>query len=87
MLVPIFGQQCGSSGKVDSELRLALRWWAEVLEAGIKETKIWRSPEVQPVRIYADARSTPPRIAAVIICDGRYVATCSCAHGFPFFPR
>ena len=73
MLRPLFSQQYGNSRKIDDELRLALLWWIEVLEAGIKETKIWRMPDQQPVRIYADARSTPPRIAAVIIQDGRRV--------------
>lgn len=71
MLRPLFRQQYGRSGKIRRELALALEWWIEVLSAGISETKMWRSPDVQPVRMYADARSTPPRVAAVVIHDGR----------------
>ena len=41
-----------------------MRWWKEDLEARIHETKVWKGPVANPVRLYADARSTPPRIAA-----------------------
>ena len=71
MLRPLFRQQYGRNSRVNKELNLSLRWWVEVLETGIKETKVWSTPDAQPVRLYADARSTPPRIAAVLIHDGR----------------
>ena len=71
MLRPLFRQQYGRKSHVNKSLELALKWWAEVLFVGIKETKVWRSLDLPPVRLYADARSTPPRLAAVLVNDGR----------------
>ena len=82
MLRPLFKQQYGRTSRIDKELELALRWWREVLANGVKETKLWRGPAEQPVKIYADARSTPPRIAAVLVSNGR----CDeCRHLYTFF--
>ena len=54
------------SGKIGQELRLALRWWIEVLELEINECRKWRGSQLPPVHLFCDARSTPPRIAAVL---------------------
>ena len=71
MLRPIFAQQYRRGCHVRKELGLALLWWAEVLMNGVRETRIWKGPAEKVVRMYADARSTPPRIAVVVVYDGR----------------
>jgi len=71
MLRPIFKQGNSHNGKMNAELKLALRWWLQVLKLGIVEMRSWKENKQMPVHIFCDARSTPPRIAAVMIKDGR----------------
>ena len=80
MLVPIFRQarrprymhyRVGMNvRKMDSELRLALAWWLDVLNRGTCEVRTWKEHKQAPIQLLCDARSTPPRVAAVCICDG-----------------
>ena len=56
--------------KMDSELRLALAWWLDVLNRGTCEVRTWKEHKQAPIQLLCDARSTPPRVAAVCICDG-----------------
>lgn len=67
LIVPIFKQIRSRSSRIGAELDLALRWWHEVLCLGIAEERPWVENASKPVHIFADARSTPPRIAAVLI--------------------
>ncbi len=48
-------------------LAWALVWWLQVLELGIVEEQKWDGSKQQPVHLFCDARSTPPRVAAVMI--------------------
>ena len=66
----VYANALGNNGLV-SELKLALRWWLQVLKLGIVEMRPWKENKQMPVHIFCDARSTPPRIAAVMIKDGR----------------
>lgn len=75
MLRPIMRQGCGnqcgqSDSKIGKELELALNWWLEVFKCDIKEERAWHHEAQRPIHIYTDARSTPPRVAAVLIKDG-----------------
>ena len=53
-----------------SDLELCLKWWHEVLQLEICQLRPWAVPHRQPLQLFADARSTPPRVAAVLIRQG-----------------
>jgi hypothetical protein len=42
-----------------------------VLQLGITGNRSWAELADTPIQLYADARGQPPRLAAVLICDGR----------------
>ncbi len=71
MLYPIFHQQKGKSSVISPELELALRWWLSALATGFSECRVWRPVATKTVHMLVDARSTPPRIAAVLLVDGQ----------------
>lgn len=54
------------SGQIDRELELALRWWLQVLELEIAEERSFVKGRRPCVHLFSDARSTPPRVAAVL---------------------
>ena len=70
MIRPIFKQIRDWNPCIKRELSLALRWWQEVLAMGICEHREWYTNASKPLHLYSDARSTPPRIAAVLIGGG-----------------
>ena len=71
MLVPIFKQARSRTNEIDEELEKALRWWLQILQDGICEIRQWRESEKDEIHLLCDARSTPPRIAAVLVADGK----------------
>ena len=70
MLRPIMRQSDGDQSKIGKELELALKWWLEVFDCNIKEERSWHQDDQRPIHMYTDARSTPPRVAAVLLKDG-----------------
>jgi len=71
MLYPIFKQRHARSSLVGDELRLALRWWVEALAQNMSELRPWDTRcNQKPLHLLVDARSTPPRVAAVLIQGG-----------------
>ena len=50
--------------------RLALCWWREVLRLDLEQLWEWNKAAEPWIHIYADARGSPPRIAAVMFRDG-----------------
>ena len=52
---------------------LALRWWREVFELELCEQRPWAKDHRKQVHLFCDARSTPPRLAAVLFIE---VMTC-----------
>ena len=67
MLRPIFRQvKRVWSSSLTQELVLALRWWLQVLELELCETREWIRSITKPCHLFCDARSTPPRAAAVL---------------------
>ena len=66
------GCSCGAIGKA---LRTALLWWCEVLKFEICEERPWTMPRSSPLHLWVDARSTPPRCAAVLYADGHWKYT------------
>ena len=54
------------SGEVDRELELALQWWLQVLELEIVEERLFKEDRASCVHMFSDARSKPPRVAAVL---------------------
>ena len=66
MLRAIYDQIPTRSGAVSCELKLSLRWWHEVLDMDLKETRTWLGNVGEQVHLFTDARSTPPHIASVL---------------------
>jgi hypothetical protein len=71
-LRPIFTHKYNPlpGGRVSTRLRKALTWWKQFLETPLKREVDLRSDK-EHVHIFTDARSTPPRLAAVIEVDGQ----------------
>ena len=69
MLYAIFRQQHARSSAVNLELRLALEWWLEVLSLDLCQTRPWLEQKTKPMHMLCDARSTPPRVAAVLLAN------------------
>ena len=67
MIRPIIAQEHKRTSAVDDQLKLALQWWLEVLQRGIKQMRPWVERDEKPVHMFCDARSTPPRVAAVLV--------------------
>ena len=96
MLRPIINQSHCNNSVVNDELRLALRWWSEVLHMGLRcvlsvlrimqracacmchfrEERPWRQVSQRTIHMYTDARSTPPRVAAVLFRCGLCLQVC-----------
>ena len=70
MLYPIYGQMKSRTGHIQDELRLALEWWLEALQRDICELRPWVLTDTPTCRLLVDARSKPPRLAAVLLIDG-----------------
>jgi len=58
-------------GSLTPLLKTALKWWNRVLRSEVAEQRGWHQQQQQPAHLYVDARSTPPRCAAVLFLDGR----------------
>ena len=69
MLYPIFKQQRSRNSMIDPELRLALGWWLEILSLELCEERPWTQQSQKPMHMLCDARSTPPRVAAVLLTN------------------
>ena len=70
MIMPIFAQMKKRHGRVGKVLEIALRWWLEVLQLQLVQTCPWAPPTSTPIQLFADARGSPPRLAAVLFIDG-----------------
>jgi len=75
MLRPIYQQKFSRRGTMCPRLVTALKWWANVLELDIAEKRAWKQQTRAPAHLYVDARSTPPRCAAVLFLDGKVLYT------------
>lgn len=79
LLRPLFAQSRGRRCAIDSELRWALEWWHDVLAEDLHEARPWAREPDQHAVLLVDARSTPPRIAAVLILPTGEVRYCDMA--------
>ena len=75
MLRPIYQQKFTRKGVMRPSLVSALRWWEHVLNLEIAEQRSWNQRSMSPAHLYVDARSTPPRCAAVLFIDGEVLFT------------
>ena len=57
------GMICVRRAEPDDALRVALRWWQNVLKKEIVEEYPWEAPCSPPVFLFVDARGVPPRRA------------------------
>ena len=71
VLRSIMAHAHGRSSAITAQLELSLNWWCEVLEKGITEQREWQRKRLRPVHLFCDARSTPPRVAAILFRDGQ----------------
>ena len=69
VMLPSCRQQRSRCSRVGDELRLALLWWLEVLGQFFCEARPWKMIATPHVHMLCDARSTPPRVAAVLLID------------------
>ena len=73
LLRPIINQSRARNNLIKHELALALSWWIEVLGEDLKQVRPWKKKEDKQIHMFSDARSSPPRVAAVLF---RRVALC-----------
>ena len=66
MLSPFYKRQYCRCTDLNKDLKTVMRWWIDVLGTHICETRPWEENKEAPVHLFCDARSTPPRIAAVL---------------------
>ena len=66
----------GNSSFVKQELAMALSWWVDVLQNEVCEKHQWHSKVGEPLHLFCDARSTPPRAAAVLLERGQQTLYC-----------
>ena len=57
--------------KHGSALETSLRWWRQALELQTSSLRPWAATGGSNCKMFVDARSTPPRVAAVLVADGR----------------
>ena len=70
MVYPLYRQMKSKTGNMNEQLKLAMQWWCETLSKDLCETRPWVERQSPPVHLLCDARSTPPRVAAVLEIDG-----------------
>ena len=66
LLRPIIDHSKSRSSTVSPQLALALSWWLEVLALDLKTVRTWKGNAGKQVHLFCDARSTPPRLGAVL---------------------
>ena len=71
MLLPLYRQKNRRASNMTTALRLSLEWWLEVLQLEMLQRRPWVRPTSSTVHLFADARGTPPRLAAVVFVDGQ----------------
>ena len=74
LLRPIINQSRTRNNFIKHELALALSWWIEVLGNDLKQIRPWDEKGDKQIHMFSDARSTPPRVAAVLF---RWAAVCN----------
>ena len=67
MIRPFIDHARNRSSALTADLALAARWWLEVLELDLRQEIVWRANAGKQVHLFSDARSTPPRVAAVLL--------------------
>jgi hypothetical protein len=71
-IVPVYRQQHDPlrGNRISAVLREALEWWKKFLRNPTRAVTKY-DETVRHVHIFTDARSTPPRLAAVMLVDGK----------------
>ena len=71
MLRPLFSHAKGKRSGLQQPAKLCLEWWLEILTCSLEQHQLWGDELRAPVHLFADARGRPPRLAAVLLVDGR----------------
>lgn len=67
--------------EITGELRRALQWWADVLQAGLAETHVWKQIQAEPLHVFCDASGTSRRLGVVLRDKNTwYWTTTACPH-------
>ena len=66
LLRPIIDHIHARSSTVTPQLATALTWWLDVLQLDLRTTRSWFGNAGRQVHLFSDARSTPPRLGAVL---------------------
>ena len=72
MVRPLFQHAHGYGKRLSGNVRDSLSWWHEVLSNRIVEMRKFKASGQAPVLMWADARGSPPRLAAVALIDGQW---------------
>ena len=66
MLRPLYDHSHGRSSALNGDSELALKWWLEILSLRLVQNRPWSHAARDTVYLFADARGSPPRVAAVL---------------------
>ena len=75
LLRPLFIHANQARARTPEHVRLCLEWWKEVLLLDLEEKQCWSQDRRGAAHLFADARGSPPRLAAVVLLDGRSMYT------------
>jgi len=70
LLYPLFKQQRARCSRLSLDLQRALEWWRTALGGERCELRAWSPIASKTMHMLCDARSVPPRVAAVLIGNG-----------------
>ena len=81
LLRPLYSHSHGRRARLSEDTRLALRWWLHVLTLNLHQERAWSRPTPDgaaddPFVLLADARSTPPRVAAILVSPTGEIEFC-----------
>ena len=71
MLRPLYYHSKNRRSRWSQQLKLALRWWQEVLQMELQQHWTWHELPWPWGHLYCDARGDPAHIAAVLFLDGQ----------------
>ena len=64
MIRPIYTQCNSRSGFVGAELKIALAWWKQILNAHIVEERFWKLPVAPVAHLFVDAAGKSARLVS-----------------------
>ena len=72
MVRPLFQHAHGHGSRLSDNVRDSLSWWHDVLDRRVVELRKFKASVQAPVVMWADARGSPPRLAAVALINDQW---------------